>query len=442
MRVLLLADIHANLPALNAVLAAAGVMGYDELWCLGDLVGYGPFPNECVGIIREKAQRVIAGNHDVKVISAKKIQAIVDQKKEPYKVFIFTWTHRVLAPDVARYLRSLPEESRLTMDGRKIVLVHGSPAGISDGLSVFTPEVRLVSLVKQADADVLLVGHTHGAFSREAGSAVVINPGSVGRPFDGDPRASFAMLEFTAQGVDVAMCRAAYDMTPVVDEMRRQDFPEVLIRAFVEARSPADVRPDGVQGNLIEQVMAFGAPEGHEKRHALQVARLALRLFDVLDGLHDYAPNGRERALLQAGALLHDVGLVRGVDGHHKISRDMILEDKTLPLSDRERVVVALIARYHRRSLPKPEHRHYAMLPDPHQAMVDRLGGIVRLADGLDRSHQALVKDIACDIRKDVVQVTLVPDASDVNMEAEIEFGKLKSDLFTRAFGKKVEFLI
>ena len=438
MRVLLLADTHANLPALNAVLGAAGPMGYDELWCLGDIVGYGPFPNECARIIQKKAARAICGNHDAKVISAKKIQQIVDHSKEPYKVFVFSWTHRMLAEDVVRYLKSLPGEMRLTVEGRRVVMVHGSPQGASDGLTAFTPEARLAALARKADADVLLAGHTHGAFSREAENVLVINPGSVGRPFEGDPRASFMMLEFTAKGVDVKTHRVAYDMASVVDEMRRQDFPQVLVKALVEARSPADVIPDGIKGDLIEQAMAFGARAGYEKPHALQVAMLALKFFDELGSIHGYAQSGRERMLLQAGALLHDVGISRGIDGHHKASRDMILEDRTLPLSDREREVVALIARYHRRSLPKLEHRPYAALPDHHKALVERLGGMLRVADGLDRSHQALVKGIACTVEKDVVKVKLTADE---NIDAEIEFGLIKSDLFKQAFGRNIEFV-
>ena len=117
----------------------------------------------------------------------------------------------------------------------------------------------------------------------------------------------------------------------------------------------------------------------------------------------------------------------------------MILADKTLSLSERERQVVALIARYHRRSLPKPEHRHFALLPDHHKAMVERLGGILRLADGLDRSHQALVKDLRCEAGQDVVKVILTAGA---DIDAEIEFGTIKSDLFKRAFGRNVEFVV
>ena len=439
MRVLLLADIHANLPALEAVLAVASTMGYDEMWCLGDLVGYGPFPNECARIIEKQGGRVISGNHEVKGVSAKMLQEIVDRHKGSYKAFIFNWTHHTLAPDVIRYLKALPQEIRLTVKKRKVVLLHGSPRGQNHGLTVFTPETQLALLAAEAQADVLCVGHTHEAFFRTAGNAVVINPGSVGRSFDGDPRGSFMLLEFTSKGVEVVTHRVAYDLGPVVAEMRRQEFPDLLIRAFLQTRSPGDVVPDGVKGDLMEQALAFGVREGYEKRHALQVARLALRFFDELFAVHGYPGNGRARALLQAGAILHDVGMRRGTEGHHKASRDMILEDKTMALSDHERAVVALIARYHRRSLPKPDHKFYNLLPDVHKTQVERLGALLRIADGLDRSHQAWVEDIACDVNGDAVKVKLTARE---NIDAEINFGKLKSDLFVQAFSKKIEFVI
>ncbi len=435
MKVLLLADIHANLPALEAVLDAAKGMGYDELWCLGDVVGYGPFPNECVRLIRQKASRVICGNHDAKVVSAKKIQQIIDEKKQAYKVFVFSWTHAALDAEAADYLVSLPETLRLNITGRRVVLVHGSPRGMSDGLTLFTPQEQLEELALKAEADIVLVGHTHEAFTREAGNVLFINPGSVGRPFDRDLRASFMILDFSTRGVEVATHRVAYDPSPVVDRMRRQSFPEILIKAFIEARSPADVLPEGVQGDLINEARKLNERHATEKAHALQVAMLALKIFDGITPLHGYGPH--ERVLMQVGALLHDIGIAWGPEAHHKSSRDIILEDKGLPLSERDRVVVALVARYHRRSLPKPEHSSFATLPDPHKVLVRRLAGIVRMADGLDRTHQGLVKDIEIDIMQDAMIFRL---SADGDVRAEMDFGQQKSDLFEQAFGKKVMF--
>ena len=436
MKILLVADIHGNLPALQAVLDAPAARTCTQVWCLGDIVGYGPFPNECAKIVAQKMSRVVCGNHDVKVVSAKKVAQLAAQHKEDYKVFIFAWTHRVLAPETVKYIKSLPGQAHFTQAGHRMVLLHGSPEGVDDGLSVYTPEERLAVLAVKAKADVILVGHTHEAFSRHVGKSVFINPGSVGRSFDGDARASFAVLEIDTRGVRVRMHRVAYDTARVVEEMKRQDFPDILVRAFAASRSPADILPLAAQGDLVEEAQKFGARAHYEKPHALQVTRLALELFDRLADWHGYAPGGRERALLQVGALLHDTGLARGEEGHHKASRDMILEDKAMPLSDRERVVVALIARYHRRALPKNGHKHFAMLPDHHKMMVERLGALARLADGLDRSHRSLVKGLGVAVGEDAVTLTLNAPG---RVDDELECGKMKSDLFERVFGKRLD---
>ncbi len=433
MKILLLADIHGNLPALNAVFENSEALGCDAVWCLGDIVGYGPYPNECARLIRDKADCVIRGNHDIKAMADYPQGKPGAGKKEDYKIFVFKWTHGVLAPDVQEYLSGLSTQMRLEIDGRKVLLVHGSPEGVRDGLTPYTSDARLRELAAAAAADLILVGHTHDTFAREAGGSLFINPGSVGRPFDTDPRASFMTLDISQDGLRTEAHRIAYDMTGVVREMKKQGFPDVLITAFMEARSPSDVLPVDVKGDLAFEALQMGERYACEKPHARQVARLALRLFDALSTLHGYGL--RERALVQAGALLHDVGIARGAEEHHKSSRDMILEDTTLPVSERERMVVALIARYHRRSLPRPGHKYFAELPDHHKLLVERLGGMVRLADGLDRSHQGLVKDIGVDVLADTLHVRLEAVRP---VEEEIEFGKVKSDLLARALGKKL----
>ncbi len=236
MKVILCADIHANLPALSAVLKAAAKITYDELWCLGDVVGYGPFPNECVGLIRQKAARVIGGNHDLKAIAP---QAYASG--QAYKDFVFAWTHRVLAPAMAAYLRSLPLTMDVHVEGQHILLAHGSPQGVRDGLFADTPLSRLKALAQRYPANAILVGHTHDAFVRKAAAVTFINPGSVGRPFDADARAAFMVLDIMPKGITVERHRVAYDVSTVVGEMRRQGFPDILLKAVAQARSPSEI---------------------------------------------------------------------------------------------------------------------------------------------------------------------------------------------------------
>jgi putative phosphoesterase len=437
MKIALIADIHANLPAFEAVLKDAAVRGADAVWCLGDVVGYGPFPNECTDLARARCQRIIIGNHDEKVAGTSVPRKSFDTSRDAYKSFIFNWTREALKPDAIAWLSALPREDRFVHDNSRFLLCHASTEGLNQGITLHTSSSRIEALARAAGADMVCVGHTHDPFVRRCGKVTFLNPGSVGRSFDADPRAAYMLLSSGKTGIEAEICRVAYPMEPVLQAMEVHRFPARLIAAFRAARSPADIRMDDGKRDLMEAALALGTRVWFEEVHARQVAKLSLQLFDMLKELHGFGL--RERALLQAAALLHDVGISRGVEGHHKMSRDILLEDTTLPLSDRERQVVALVARYHRKSLPKEEHRLYAVQPDQHKILVEKLGALVRMADGLDRTHGALVKDISVEIFEDEVFIRLEADAP---LDAEVAFGKEKSDLFVRAYGRGVRFLV
>ncbi len=147
---------------------------------------------------------------------------------------------------------------------------------------------------------------------------------------------------------------------------------------------------------LFAKLWGFGQRHSFEEAHALQVTRLALELFDLLAPVHGLGP--QERKLLFAAALLHDVGMCRGLSGHHKSSLDMIIAGDLSPLTERERKLVANIARYHRRAHPKKKHDHYTSLKEEEQWTVGRAASILRIADALDRAHDAAVKDIEVEL--------------------------------------------
>jgi exopolyphosphatase/guanosine-5'-triphosphate,3'-diphosphate pyrophosphatase len=171
----------------------------------------------------------------------------------------------------------------------------------------------------------------------------------------------------------------------------------------------------------------------YERGHAAQVTKLALQLFDRLIDLHGLG--NKERRWLELAAILHDIGLGQGPERHHKVSRDLILAS-ALPLKGKHKKMVALAARYHRGALPEKTHRYYADLKKKEKAIVDKLSAILRLADGLDRSHRDVVKSIVCqDRRKSVtLQLTVMGQAL-----SERLYGRKKADLFEKVFGKKVE---
>ncbi len=204
-RCLVIADIHANLPAFDAVLADAGE--FDEVWCLGDVVGYGPDPNECVDRLRQFRLRVVAGNHDLASVGMVAMSEFNPQARQAT-----SWTADRLSEDNRRFLEDLP----LQLTWENWTLVHGS---LRSPVWEYVDNSRtaLDNLLHQPTR-YCLVGHTHvPTHFREVGGLLrrarerrfagdrhgfsldaarsILNPGSVGQPRDGDPRASYMLLD-------------------------------------------------------------------------------------------------------------------------------------------------------------------------------------------------------------------------------------------------------
>jgi exopolyphosphatase/pppGpp-phosphohydrolase len=167
--------------------------------------------------------------------------------------------------------------------------------------------------------------------------------------------------------------------------------------------------------------------------HTNQVTHLALNLFDDLQDLHQLGK--RERFLLECGAMLHDIGWVQGQKSHHKNSLQMILDSQVLQFDNKEKLIIGSIARYHRKALPSTSHDHYAVLEQSERVIVDKLAGILRVADGLDYTHGSIVSAIRCEILSKRVQIWCT-----VSRSAKIEFDRAmtKSDLFEKVFSKKI----
>ncbi len=170
-----------------------------------------------------------------------------------------------------------------------------------------------------------------------------------------------------------------------------------------------------------------------EPAHALQVAKLALELFDQLAFVHGLRQSQRE--LLEAAAYLHDIGWSRGAKAHHKSSMQMIL-DSPLPGWTREEILlIANIARYHTKAIPKPSHEMFAALSEANQEIVCKLAAILRVADGLDRSHEAIVQGLQCRREDDQFKLTLFCRG---RLGAEQYGFERKRDLFESVFGASI----
>jgi CHAD domain-containing protein len=177
--------------------------------------------------------------------------------------------------------------------------------------------------------------------------------------------------------------------------------------------------------------LAGSFPEG--QGHANQVTRLALMLFDELTGLHQYS--GEERYLLECAGLLHDIGWAFGQKGHHTRSFSMIHEDRTLPLSDRERSIVALIARFHRKPVPGNKDAVFGSMRPRDKKIIRTCAALLRVADGLDYTHNNRIQSLACTISVAEVTCRLEHDG-----DVSVEKGRAiqKADLFSLVFSRNM----
>lgn len=242
MKIALISDIHANLPALEAVLAHAGSLGVKGAWCLGDLVQFNAFPEEVVRLIRKLKAPCIYGNIDRLVMetgAALKKKAVADLPAEGQP---FAWTYNQLTKKDRKFLSGIPEAIAIKYKGYSFLLVHGSPAANDDPIYADTPQERLDELAAMVKADLVLCGHTHKPFLLRSGRVSFINPGSVGRTIDHDTRASYAVLDIKKSGITVEFYRVEYDVAVAVNAIRQAGLPELYAVMAGGALTPDEAR--------------------------------------------------------------------------------------------------------------------------------------------------------------------------------------------------------
>ena len=237
MRYGIIADIHANLDAFRAVLEDIRQRGgVDEVWCLGDVVGYGAEPGECISLLRETTDVCVAGNHD-RAATGKLSTADFN----PAAATACQWTEQQLCPDDREYLNNLPE----VIERGDFTLVHGSPREPIWEYVLSTSTAREnFACFKTA---YCLVGHSHRpmvfSYSRTGvctvslfpvdswlatgDSRLIINPGGVGQPRDGDPRASYAVYDSDSKSI--RLYRVEYDINATQTKMTAQGLPRQLV---------------------------------------------------------------------------------------------------------------------------------------------------------------------------------------------------------------------
>ncbi|MFW6201371.1 MAG: metallophosphoesterase family protein [Gemmatimonadota bacterium] len=247
MRYALIGDIHANLPALEAVLADIERRGgIDAIYHLGDLVGYAPWPNEVVALLRERGIAGVAGNYDSTTATGHPHCACryEDPRQEALAHESYEWTRAHVAEGTRRALAALPFRIDLRPagghvgSGPRLILVHGSPTlntlyWDEDRSDAFC--AKMARVAGAGEGDVLAFGHTHRPWQREVDGVHFVNVGSAGRPKDGDPRACYAALDLGSdRGPAVEFVRVEYDVARAAAAIRASGLPDELAD-FLEA---------------------------------------------------------------------------------------------------------------------------------------------------------------------------------------------------------------
>jgi len=241
----LISDIHANLPALEVVLnSIAARPEIDATYHLGDLVGYGPWPNETISLLKGFRISGIQGHHDDNIARSGSPAPPASNELLSH----VEWTAREPTPEDKAFLARLPFRMDLRpagghVSGPSVILVHGTPLRVDSYWFEDQPDSFFEEMAAAAGAragDVVCCGHTHLPWHREVNGVHVVNTGSVGRPKDGNWRAGYVVLDMGGQAPVVEFPRVEYHIDRVIDEIRRNGLPEELAQHLRTGGIPTD----------------------------------------------------------------------------------------------------------------------------------------------------------------------------------------------------------
>lgn len=231
MKILLLSDIHGNAPALEAVAAQTAATAFDLIFNCGDSTVYAPFPNETLDWLRRHHAISILGNTDIKVLKLLEGRTFKKPRAEEKRI-MYTWTADHLTPDNKNFLKELTKTLKLEIAGHTLGLFHGSPAHHNEFLFQETPINRFRELAGKSDCDIVISGHSHSPYHKKINHVHFINPGSVGRMFDGCPDGSYAVLELVTGEVRVEHFRCSYDIERVISDLQKNCLPTIYEKMY------------------------------------------------------------------------------------------------------------------------------------------------------------------------------------------------------------------
>ena len=231
MKLAFVSDIHGNAVALDAVLEDIKKRGIDQIIVLGDICYRGPEPKRSLDLVRSLNTDVIKGNADEWIVRGIKkgevpenIHSLMSKERD--------WSVSKLDDDSVKYLQNLPEELTLDFDSIKIHVFHATPTSLFDVVQSDESNEKVLDKLVTKDADIFIYGHIHKSFVRFIDGKCVVNTGSVGLPFDGLNKASYAIVEINESNFDISIARVDYDVNKVVKQFEESDYPirEVMTR--------------------------------------------------------------------------------------------------------------------------------------------------------------------------------------------------------------------
>ena len=226
MKYAVFSDVHGNLPALEAVLSDIEGQGVDKALHCGDLVGYGPFPNQVINLIRSRGIDGVMGNYDDGVGFERDDCgcAYRDETQRQLGHRSLDWTKARVTGENKEFLKSLPRELRLSQGTFEVLVTHGSPRRINEYLYEDRPVKTFSRLLEAGGCNILVCGHTHLPYHKVIEGKHVVNVGSLGKPKDGDPRATYALLTIT-DGLGVDFRRISYDVERMAMAIEASELP-------------------------------------------------------------------------------------------------------------------------------------------------------------------------------------------------------------------------
>lgn len=213
----LIADVHSNVVALEAVLSDMDSLGVEKILHAGDIVGYNPYPNETIGLFRKRKIISIRGNHE---------RALLTGDMSDFNwhaACALRWTSNAISRENLGYISKLKDTETISVDDVEIFLVHGSP---NDPDEYVYPEDVEPGLLTMTNSDILVLGHTHIQFKKQFKEGIIVNPGSVGQPRDQNPASAFAILDTDTKRIELK--RTGYDIEKVIEDMRKTYLPEQI----------------------------------------------------------------------------------------------------------------------------------------------------------------------------------------------------------------------